>query len=67
MKKNEFEAEMARNGDNGRILAKAMKLSKPSFSNKKNGKNGAEWNTRELTFFKKRWNLSPERFDTIFF
>jgi hypothetical protein len=65
MNSNELRAQMARNGDTGQALAKALKLSLSSFSMKLNGKRGFTQN--EILFIKLRYNLTPKDIDYIFF
>jgi hypothetical protein len=67
MQKHIFEAEMKLHKDTGATLSRDMKMSQASFSAKKNGTNGAQFNQGNIAFFKKRWNLSAAKIDEIFF
>lgn len=65
MNGNELRAHMARHGDNSQTLAKALNLSLSAFSMKINGKRN--FTQREIAFIKKRYDLTPDEIDLIFF
>lgn len=62
----ELEVEMKRYGDTGESLAKALHISAPTFSAKKNGIK-AEFTQKEIAFITDRYNLSGDRVLEIFF
>lgn len=53
-------------GDTNKTLAKALGISEPSLSNKIN-ENGTEFKQGEIVIIKKRYNLTSEQIDKIFF
>ena len=67
MNKALFRALMAEHEDNQRILSGIMGISEQTFSAKLNEKGGAAFNKAEMTFFKKRYNLSATRMNALFF
>ena len=62
-----FKSKMVLNGDTNDSLAKAIKISPQRCSAKTNATNGAEFTQGEISKIKKRWNLSAETVDAIFF
>ena len=67
MNKEEFKAEMCRNGDTQSTLAKAMGISRTSLNAKINERNDASFTQPEIAFIRSRYNLTSERIDIIFF
>lgn len=63
----ELRIEMLRHNDTGGMLAKVLGIAHPTFSNKLNNKEGAEFTQKEISLIKDRYNLSSERVDIIFF
>lgn len=53
-------------GDTNKTLAKALGITEASFSNKMN-ENGTEFKQGEIVRIKKRYGLTPEQIDQIFF
>lgn len=62
----ELKAEIARNGDTGMRLAKALGCSQQTLSRKLNNK-GSEFNQKEINAIRTRYNLSYDRIGVIFF
>lgn len=62
-----FRALMAEHNDTQRTLSSMMGISEQTFSAKLNEKGGAAFNKAEMSFFKKRYNLSATKMDMIFF
>lgn len=58
---------MIENGDNGKVLSEALGISETTFSLKLNGKNGSDFNHREITLIVDRYNLDPNAIAAIFF
>lgn len=67
MNKEEFKAEMYRNGDNQGTLAKAMGISRVRLNAKINERGEASFTQPEIAFIRSRYNLTSERIDIIFF
>lgn len=67
MNKTEFEVEMKRHKDNQSILSHDMGIARITLSRKINESNGASFTQPEIVFLKKRWKLSAQRVDEIFF
>ena len=67
MNKRAYKSKMALFGDTNASIAHDMGISPQRNSAKLNGTNGAEYTCGEIIFHKKRWNLSPEEVDFIFF
>lgn len=67
MNKNMFVSKMKLFGDTQQILADALGLSLSRLNAKINGTDGAEFRQSEIAFFRKRWHLTPEEVDQIFF
>lgn len=66
MNANKLKAQMALHGENASVLAEALGITAPRFSQKINER-GAEFNKREIMLIKERYNLTPEELDAIFF
>ena len=67
MNKNKLESVMKLNNDNGQILADYLGIARQTFSNKINNTRGAEFTQREILMIKKRYDLSANAVDDIFF
>lgn len=67
MNKNLLNAQMAKHGENGKILSAALGISEVTFSLKKNEKNGAEYTQGEIMQIKTRYKLTASQVDAIFF
>ena len=67
MNKQLFKSLMVLNGDTNASLAEFLGISVQSVCNKINEKNGQEWKQGEMLMIKKRWNLSGEMVDRVFF
>ena len=65
MNKKWLEAEMKRFGDTGSTLADALNISEVTLSRKKNGE--SDFTRGEMATIKKRYALSAEMIDQIFF
>jgi hypothetical protein len=65
--KNKLESVMKLNNDNGQILADYLGIARQTFSNKINNTRGAEFTQREIHMIKKRYDLSANAVDDIFF
>lgn len=65
MNKNELRAQMARHGDTGQTLAEALNIAVTSMSEKLNGKR--DFTQSEISAIKRRYSLSPDEVDAIFF
>ena len=65
MNSNELKAEMKRNNDTQEKLAEALGLQISGVSDRINGK--IDFRRSELGKIRSRYNLTPERFDEIFF
>ena len=66
MNKNMFISKMKLFGDTQMILAEALEMSVSRLNAKINKTNGAQFRPNEITFFKNRWNLTPEEVVLIF-
>ena len=66
MDKNLFRSVMALHGDTNKTLAAFLGISEQSVSNKIN-ENGTEFKKDEIAKIKKRYNLSCDQVDRIFF
>jgi hypothetical protein len=58
---------MKRNGDTQSIMATDMGYSRITLNRKLNETRGASFTLPDLSFLKKRWQLTDARFITIFF
>ena len=67
MNKRKLYAMMALHGDTGGSLAEALGIARTTFSAKINETNGAEFTQTEILNIKRRYILSPEQIDEIFF
>lgn len=65
--KNLLEAQMKAYSDNGATLAAALGIARSTLSAKLNEYNGAEFTNSEIALIKKRYSLSPDQIDRIFF
>ena len=65
MNKNELRAQMARHGDNGQSLARALGISLAAFSDKINAKTC--FKQTEIQVIIDRYNLGAEETQKIFF
>lgn len=66
MNKRELKAVMVRNGDTGSSLAAWLGMARSTFSQKLN-ENGSVFTQREMSAIKRRYNLSADEMDMIFF
>ena len=67
MNLNELNACMALFGDTNLRLAEAIGISPQRLSAKRNETRGAEFTQSEIAIIKRRYNLTPEQVDSIFF
>ncbi len=67
MNKKSLELKMKAFGDTGTSLAEYLGMARSTFSAKINEKNGAEFTQGEIKDIKKRYCLSAEDIDEIFF
>ena len=67
MNKRMLESKMKLFGDTNDTLARALGISPQSFSSKKNETNGSEFKQSEIDAIKKRYSLTPEELESIFF
>lgn len=67
MNKNMLVSKMKLHGDNVVDIAKAIGISPQRFSAKINETDGAEFTQGEIRRIKKRYNLTSEEVDAIFF
>lgn len=67
MNKNELVSVMKKHGDRNEDLAKYIGISPQRFSAKLNGTGGADFTRSEIQKIKKKYNLSAEQVDLIFF
>ena len=67
MDKRMLEAEMKLHGDTGQTLADFLSMARSTFSAKINETNGAEFTQGEICLIKKRYGLSADKVDEIFF
>ncbi len=67
MNKGLLESAMKKHGDTNATLAKALGISAQSLSAKKNETHGIEFKKGEIDAIKKRYGLSAEEVDNIFF
>ncbi|MGP1376398.1 MAG: hypothetical protein ACTTKS_02310 [Bulleidia sp.] len=67
MNKNSLRAVMIEHGDTAASLASYLSISKGSFSRKLNEKNSAGFTQPEITAIKKRYDLTANQVDKIFF
>lgn len=67
LQKNLLEAQMKAHEDNGTTLAAALGIARSTLSAKLNEYNGAEFTNSEIAIIKRRYNLSPDQIDSIFF
>lgn len=66
MNKNKLKAKMLLYGDTGNDLAEYLSISRTTLSCKMNN-NGAEFNQGEILKIKKRYKLTGDEIDEIFF
>ena len=66
MNKAALRSIMILNGDTNKDLAEYLGISEQSVSNKAN-ENGTEFKQGEISLIKKRYNLSAEQLEDIFF
>ena len=66
MNKNMLESQMKLNGETAGVLSDGMGVSRTTFSNKINGKT-AEFTQSEIQYIKRRYSLTSEQVDNIFF
>ena len=66
MNKAALRSVMILNGDTNKDLAEYLGISEQSVSNKAN-ENGTEFKQGEISLIKKRYNLSAEQLEDIFF
>ena len=62
-----LESFMKLFGDTGQDLATFLGIARSTFSAKLNETNGAEFTQGEIALMKKRYNLSAEQVDSVFF
>lgn len=62
-----LKSKMVLFGDNNTTLGKALGISYQTVSAKLNNTNGAEFTQGEILSIKKRYRLTPEEIDEIFF
>lgn len=67
MNKNLFVSKMKLFGDTQNDLCKALGIAPSTLNFKINETNGAQFNAREITIIKNRYNLTAEEVDQIFF
>lgn len=67
MNKNELVSKMKKHGDRNEDLAKYIGISPQRFSAKLNGTGGADFTRSEMQKIKKKYNLTSEEMDEIFF
>lgn len=67
MNKKEFESYMKKYGDTQESLADAMGITRGCLNRKINEKYNAMFTQSEMAFIKRRYNLTPEEINTIFF
>jgi len=67
MNEIELEVEMKRHGDTGAMLIEALGISHPNFIDKKKNKSANGFTQKEIAIIQKRYNLTPERLQEIFF
>lgn len=67
MNKAKLESLMKLNGDTGITLSAYLGISRTTFSAKINETNGAEFTQGEIGKIKKKYNLSADDVDLIFF
>lgn len=67
MNEIELEVEMKRHGDTGKDLIQELGISHPTFIEKKKNKSPNGFTQREIAIIQKRYDLSPERLQEIFF
>ena len=67
VKKNLLESKMKLYGDTQADLAAAIGISLASFNEKLNGSNGKQFKQNEILVIKKRYKLTAEEVDEIFF
>ena len=67
MDKFELEKVMHENGDTTKTMAVFLGISVTSFYNRKNERKGSQFTQKDISAMAKRWKLSPERLQKIFF
>lgn len=67
MNKSLLRSYMAKNNDTQTDLAEYLQLSRSRVNAKINEKNGAEFKQGEINLIGKRYNLTPDEIDAIFF
>lgn len=67
MNEIELEVEMKRHNDLGADLAAALNISHANFIDKKKSKSPKGFTQNEIAIIQKRYDLTPERLQEIFF
>ena len=67
MDKARLKSIIVLNGDTQAVLARAIGCTSETLSKKINEWEGSEFTQSEIREIKKRYNLTPEEVDTIFF
>lgn len=67
MNKKLYRSKMALNDDTNLSIAMTLGITPQRNSAKVNGTKGAEYSCGEIIKIKKRWSLTPEEVDAIFF
>ncbi len=67
MNKKMYRSKMALNGDTNLSIALFLNITPQRNSAKVNGTKGAEYSCGEIIKIKKRWKLTPQEVDAIFF
>jgi len=67
MNKQLLESLMKLHGDTGTTLAKYLGIARGTFSAKLNETNGAEFTQGEISKIKRKYSLSAEQVDEVFF
>lgn len=67
MDKKKFKSILALNGDTQGTLAEYLDIGQNTLSAKINSYRGADFSRAEIELMKKRYNLSADQIDSIFF
>lgn len=67
MNKLKLESIMKLHGDTGTSLSNFLGMARSTFSSKINETNGAEFTQGEICAIKKKYNLTPDEVNLIFF
>ncbi|MTD37674.1 XRE family transcriptional regulator [Erwinia sp. CPCC 100877] len=67
MDKKKLKSIIVLNGDTQNSLAETIGISPQTLSSKINERQGSEFTQTEIKVIKKRYNLTPEEVDQIFF